>query len=57
MSDVDGDRELKWRQCELLVNFTKNGPELAARAILLYFAVSGAMLSFYASRPDPTRSC
>jgi hypothetical protein len=49
------DRELKWRQYELLVNFTKHGFDLALKAIVLYFAVTGAMLSFYAAQPDPTR--
>src|SRR5205823_3878322 len=49
------DRELKWRQYELLVNFTEHGLELALKASVFYFAVTGAMLSFYASQPDPTK--
>ena len=49
------DRDLKWRQYELLVNFTKHGLELALKASVFYFAVTGAMRSFYASQPDPTK--
>ena len=52
---MTSDRDLKWRQYELLIGFARQGLELALKASLFYFAVTGAMLSFYASRPDPTK--
>ncbi len=52
---MTSDRDMKWRQYELLTGFARHWLELALKACLFYFAVTGALLSFYASRPDPTK--
>jgi hypothetical protein len=51
--ESEQDRELKWRQYELLM--AREGLELALKANLFYYAVTGGLLSFVLSRPDPTR--
>jgi hypothetical protein len=45
--------ELDWKQYELIALTVRAGIETAIKTNVLYYAVTGAMLSFYLSRSNP----
>jgi hypothetical protein len=47
------EQERQWRQYQLLTEVTKHGIELLLKTNIFYFAVTGAMLSFYVTRSNP----
>src|SRR5712692_6012226 len=49
------EEDRQWRQYELLTGVTKHGLELLVKANIFYYAVTGAILSFFVSRSDPTK--
>ena len=49
------EQERQWRQYALLTEVTKHALELLVKANIFYYAVTGAILSFFVSRTDPTR--
>jgi hypothetical protein len=48
------EQERQWRQYQLLTEVTKHGIELLLKTNIFYFAVTGAMLSFYVTRSNPS---
>jgi hypothetical protein len=46
------DRELLWKQYELNINLTRSYLELALKLNLFYYAITGAILSFYFTHPE-----
>lgn len=52
---LESRQELDWRQYQLLTSVVERGLDLLLKANTFYFAVTGAMLSFYLSRPEPAR--
>ena len=46
------DRELLWKQYELNVDLYKSYLELVIRINVFYYAITGAILSFYFAHPD-----
>ena len=57
MQNVETDkefRELLWKQYELNVGLYRSYLELALKVNLFYYAITGAILSFYFSHPQET---